>query len=131
MLQTSPMLTEEELAESVNRIKQTIKWFPGIVLGFPQRQIGKTEAVLELIHESDPAAAFYYAPSLTLMNIAKGRYYKRYPDEDIYPRFIISPYQVHGYMGPIYVDEWWLLDKADQKELLKTGRVVCRIGTEY
>lgn len=133
MLQSSLTiaLTEEELTESTKRIKYMIKWFPGLMLGFPHRHVGKTAAVLELIHETEHAAAFYYAPSLCLANLAKSRYYKLYPSEESYPHFVIGPHQVRGYAWPIYVDEWWLLDESDQNELLGTGRVVCRIGTEY
>jgi hypothetical protein len=113
---------------STGRIKTTIRWFPGILLGL-KRQVGKTQAVLELIHEEHEGRAVIFSPSKEFSEIAKRRYEGMYP-QDTKALFACTTTHLRGFRFPVYVDEWWVLPRETRVDLMNTGLVVCRIGTE-
>jgi hypothetical protein len=116
------------IEESVNRIKQTVNWFPGLLLGL-ERQCGKSRAILELVREKHSGDAFIFSPNQMLSRLMSNRYRDLYP-KTVQPPCISDTKFVRGSMWPIYVDEWWMLQRRMQEELMETGRVVCRLGTE-
>ena len=117
------------IEESVNRIKQTVNWFPGLLLGL-ERQCGKSRAILELVHEKHAGNAFIFSPRPELAAWMKVCYRNLFPHSNqACQAFLLN--HVGKSDWPIYIDEWWLLAKNTQKALVKTGRVVCRLGTEW
>lgn len=123
------MPTEIEKVSVVEHIKQTIRWFPGVILGL-KRQVGKTTALLQVIHDEYQGAAIYYAPSPFQREYAQWRYRGMYPDA-VEPIFVCEVDETKGHNAPILVDEWWFVLKPEQRKLIATGRVVARIGTEF
>jgi hypothetical protein len=123
-------MDSEEMIVSVERIKQTIRWFPGLSLGL-KRRVGKTTAILEVIHEDYGGHAIVFSPNTTLSRNTEKMYREKYPTANCLPNFISLVQQVRGLDLPIFVDEWWNIPVNDRRNLAITGRVVCRIGTEY
>jgi hypothetical protein len=122
-------LTAEEIELGSARIKQTVRWFPGVLLGL-KRQIGKTRAIIELVHEDYAGLAVIFSPNKNMSEYVEYWYKAKYP-RDPQPVFSSNVRELSGFDGPIYVDEWFSLKEKDQMILLATGRVVCRIGTEF
>lgn len=118
-----------DLAESVAHIKKTMEIYPGLLLGLP-RQVGKTQAILEIIHDVHEGEAIYFCPTRLIQDISYSRYRDLYPDDCI-PLFTSDPYYCRGTDTPIYVDEWWMISASRQDELRGfNNRIKCRIGTD-
>ncbi len=119
----------ENIKLSIIRIKQTLRWFPGLVLGLG-RQVGKTQAILEVIHDDFHGEGYVYSMNQTLSAACRLRYKDMYPN-DPQPVFVSSPSHVRGNPRNIWADEWWGIPIPDRRDLLATGRVMARIGTEF
>lgn len=117
-----------EYQDSEDHIKRVFRIFPGAVLGV-KRRVGKTTALLQLIHEQYSGMATLYSPTQRQSERAGERYREMYPEDQL-PRFIVDAKEARGYDNPILVDEWWFVRKPEQRELMGTRRVIARIGTE-
>jgi hypothetical protein len=118
----------EQMEMSVAWIKQTIRWFPGVLLGL-KRKVGKTRAILELVHEEHGGRAVVFSLNADMSQYARNWYRELYP-HDSQPAFVCTVYQLSGSKEPIYVDEWFHVATKEQVSLVDTGRVICRIGTD-
>lgn len=126
-----------DLTNLVMRIKLGIRWFPRTILDV-ERRAGKTTAILELIHEQHEGKAVYVAHNQRMAESGRYYYAQKYsatPDRIERPVFISGfdvDRKLRGYeydTWPIYVDEWWLFDEREQREVMDTLRVVGRVGT--
>jgi hypothetical protein len=113
----------------VERIKTTMRWFPGLVLGLG-RQVGKTSALLEMIHDDHNGQGTVYAMNQSMALYAKQMYKDKYPDEPV-PNFVSQTEKVRGRSDPIFVDDWWNIPTEDRRNLIGNGRLAARIGTEF
>jgi hypothetical protein len=48
-----------------------------------------------------------------------------------YPSFVSQVNMVRGRSDNIYADEWWHIPAEDRRNLIGTGRLAARIGTEF
>jgi hypothetical protein len=119
----------KSMEESVGRIKQTLRWFPGIVLGL-KRRVGKTSALLEVIHDDHKGEATVYCTNRSMEMYSRNFYKEKYPKERV-PNFASQVSRVRGQSDPIFADEWWYIPTEDRRQLLGTGRLAARIGTEF
>lgn len=124
---TFTMATTIEL--NVARIKSVLRWFPGLVLGL-NRQVGKTSAVLEVIHDDHEGQATVFCMNNEMREHTRRMYKDKYPNEQV-PNFVSSTEKVQGRNDPIFADEWWCIPAEQRRDLLGTGRLVARIGTEF
>ena len=85
-----------------------------LILG--DRQIGKTEALMEVIHEDHKGEAVVVLPTDTLRDIFKDRYHKKYPDD---PIPITDPPHIagRGRSLPMYADVLSLFPEANRQHL--------------
>lgn len=117
------------MRQNVDRIKQTLRWFPGVVLGLG-RQVGKTSALLEVIHDDFNGDATVFSPNIRMSDYAKNKYMEKYPNERV-PEFSSHERAIRGKMNPVFADEWWFITPEERRDLIATGRLVARIGTEF
>jgi hypothetical protein len=119
----------EEMEMYVARIKQVAEWFPGVTLGLPRR-VGKTKALLQIIHEKHGGNAAIISPSEMLSEGLYLRYREAYP-HDTMPLFTSDPMWLRGKESrPIYVDEPWSMSESKRQALGNLGwPVLARIGT--
>ena len=118
----------ETLAASIAAIKRDILASPGILLDC-KRQVGKTTAILELIHDEHQGRAAYVTFRSELADHAKHQYLKRWPQGEL-PFFTSDPEKLRGLLLPIYVDEWWMLFEQQRDRLIDFGGLVrARVGT--
>lgn len=120
----------ENMREHVEHIKQTLRWFPGLVFGLPGRQIGKTTALLEVIHEDHKGEATVYCMNQTMALNTKQMYKDKFPGEQV-PSFTSQVDRVRGRSDPIFADDWWNIPTADRRNLIGTMRLKARIGQEF
>lgn len=114
-----------KIKDNIQKIKQTVDWFPGVVLGLG-RQCGKTSAILEMVHEDCGGDAFVISPTSQMSDMAK----HRYGSLSGKPKFISNPLEARGSNWAIYVDEWWMLSEKSQHEVEgMLDRVICRLGS--
>lgn len=119
----------ENIRESVSHIKQTLRWFPGLVLGLG-RQVGKTSALLEVIHDDLDGFGTVYSVNHSMSLYAKQMYIDKYGKEKV-PNFVSQTEKVRGRSDNIFADEWWHIPTQDRRTLIGTGRLAARIGTEF
>lgn len=119
----------QSMKESVDRIKQTLRWFPNCLLGL-QRRIGKTSAILEIIHEDHDGNGTVFCMNAAMAAYAKQMYRDKYPNDPV-PNFTNNTQRVVGRSDPIFADEWWDIPASDRRHLIATGRLKARIGTEF
>ena len=117
------------MRQSVDRIKQTLRWFPGVVLGLG-RQVGKTSALLEVIHDDFDGYGTVYSMSDAMRRCAKQMYIDKYGNKKL-PSFVSGTKNVRGRSDFIFADEWWHIPAQDRRNLIATGRLAARIGTEF
>ena len=120
----------EALAATTAAIKRDILASPGILLDC-KRQVGKTTAILELIHDQHQGRAAYGTFRSDLALMARGTYFRRWPQGES-PLFTSDPEKLRGWLLPIYVDEWWLMSEQQQDKLSAIdfgGLVRARVGT--
>src|ERR1700744_2924126 len=86
-----------DLTESIRRIKQTVEWFPGLVLGL-DRRVGKTTAILQMLGEHHRAQAFYFCPNQNHVTQALHDWGGESIPElrDKMPRFVCEPMLLRG-----------------------------------
>jgi hypothetical protein len=120
----------ENFKLNFERIKTTLRWFPGVLLGLPGRQIGKTSALLEVIHDDHQGRATLYGFNQSAALYAKQMYKDKYPDEPV-PNFVSQTEKVRGRSDHIFADDWWNIPTEDRRNLIVTGRLAARIGTEF
>jgi len=113
--------------ENVKRIIQVMEWFPGCTLGLP-RQVGKTEAIIRMVHDEDGLAAIV-TPRACMADEILGRYAKMYPGERV-PLVTSNVTSLRGQLLKVFVDEPWFFREEDMKQLGGIrGKIVGRIGT--
>jgi hypothetical protein len=122
-------MEQEEMEMSMSRIKQIIEWFPGVTLGVA-RQIGKTEAIIQIIHEKHGGNAAVISPSEMLSEGIYRRYREAYPN-DTTPLFTSDPMWLRGKESrPVYVDEPWFMSESKRQAIANLRwPVMARIGT--
>lgn len=118
----------EPIEEGCHRIKLVMNWFPGTLHSF-LRRTGKTTAILETIREKYNGDAIYFCADVQSADNAKRMYRKLFPDGTLMTATLVD--HVKGMSQHIFVDEWWLLERDVKRDLMHTGRVVARIGTEF
>ena len=120
----------EALAATTAAIKRDILASPGILLDC-KRQVGKTTAILELIHDQHQGRAAYVTFKRDLALMARGTYFRRWPQGES-PLFTSDPEKLRGRLLPIYVDEWWLLSSGHMHDLAASvadSQIVAMVGT--
>ena len=117
------------MRQNVDRIKQTLRWFPGVVLGL-DRRVGKTQAILEVIHDDFGGHGTVYSMNRSMALYSKQMYKDKYPGEDT-PNFVAQTEKVRGRSDPIFADDWWNIPSQDRRNLIGTCRLAARIGTEF
>ena len=80
------------------------------------RAIGKTEALIDVIHEDHQGQAVVVLPTNTLREIFKCRYHKKYPNDPI-PRIDPPHIAGRGMSWPIYADVLQLFPAVDRNKL--------------
>ena len=63
---------------TIARIKQVMDWFPGVTLSI-DRRLGKTEAIMQQIHEKHGGRAVYMAKGQLMFDLFRDRYQQAYP----------------------------------------------------
>jgi hypothetical protein len=124
-------MKESEMS-NVSILKSTIRRFPGITIGGLKRQIGKTQTILELIHEDHGGAAWYFTFNRRLCEVARMRYQEMYGHQLLLP-YAYAPEQMNGSNWPVYVDEYQRVGEAYTAKLIDaqaTRPLLCRIGTD-
>lgn len=113
----------------VARIKQVAEWFPGVTLGLPRR-VGKTEALIQIVHDKHRGNAAIISPSEILSEGIYRRYREAYPDDTI-PICTSDPMFLRGNEArPVYVDEPWFMSESKRQAIGNLGwPVLARIGT--
>jgi hypothetical protein len=122
-------MDREEMELGVARIKQVIEWFPGVTLGV-RRQVGKTEAIMQIIHEKHGGNAAVISPSEMLSEGIYRRYREAYPN-DTMPLFTSDPMRLRGEESrPVYIDEPWFMSESKRRAIGDLNwPVMARIGT--
>lgn len=115
--------------EGVDLLKAMIRKFPGVLIGV-HRQVGKTQAIMELIHEDCAGRAQVCCINARLADIMKDRYRSMYPN-DSQPQFIVRSEQSRGGGRKIFADDWFDLTSQDRRQYLASPDLACRIGTEF
>lgn len=118
------------------RIKMGVRWFPRTIFSTP-RKSGKTTALLEIIYEDHGGQAIYFCQSAQSAADAAHRYAKMFHvHKSEFPLFHHDAKTLESAVGgrgilPIYVDEWWAIDRAQQDILAYCGVIRGRVGTEF
>lgn len=119
------------IAENIKRIKQVVEWFPGSTL-VTGRQVGKTKAIAEMIHENHDGMAVFFGFNQITCGIF-GSYYEAIYPEDHQPICITTMRDLRGRkeaMWPMYVDEWFLLSDETKRQVEDhLGTIMLRIGS--
>jgi len=120
----------EELS-NVSILKSTIRRFPGIIIGGLHRQIGKTTAILELIHEDHRGQAWYFCQNEQARRHAILLYRQMYGFETFYSATMVE--MLGGSLDwPVYVDEWESIPTITREKLICNrirNPIFCRIGS--
>lgn len=114
--------------EGVDLLKAMIRHFPGVLIGV-QRQIGKTQAIMELVHEDHKGNAQIACMSQRMAELLRLRYRESFTSE-YQPSFITTARQAIGTGRPLYADEWWAIPSENRRELMASTMLQCRIGTD-
>ena len=124
-------MENEELVVSTARIKQVMDWFPGVTLGIGRR-LGKTEAIMQIIHEKHGGNAAVISPSEVLSEGIYRRYMEAYPDDTV-PLFTSDPMWLRGKKSRmVYVDEPWFMSESKRQAIANLQwPVMARIGTSF
>jgi predicted GNAT superfamily acetyltransferase len=97
------LATNKESAKSILRKHE---WVEG------DRRIGKTEALIEVIHEDHQGNAVVVYPSAELGEMFKRRYHEKYPHDPI-PSVQNARNAGRGETRPIYADVYWRFTDQD------------------
>jgi hypothetical protein len=87
-----------------------------------ERRSGKTEALLNIIHDKYYGSAIFVSHNKRLSDLNKNRYVEKYP-EDITPLFISASnsQSARGQDRAIFCDEWFLFEEKSKQELRRIG----------
>lgn len=110
-----------------------------------ERQTGKTTALLTAMERNDHGRAIVVAMSTRMAQELRYRWEREphnirflgsshSPKAEPYPRFVSGDTEsilraLEGNPHPVYVDEWWMLPKRIQVELIESGRIKAAVGT--
>ena len=116
---------------TIARIKQVMDWFPGVTLGI-DRRLGKTEAIMQLIHEKHGGRAVYMAHNQQMFDLFRSRYSEAYPG-DPWPLMTNDPDMLQGKKPmPIYVDEPWMFKPEMLGRIKRCGwPIAAMVGTNF
>lgn len=99
---------------------------------FP-RQTGKSEALLEFIHDEHSGEAIVICMNSDMAHVMIWRYQKKYPGENV-PSFCTgesAENNIRGNSKPVYLEEPHLLPGRAVREAINSGRLAGGVGSQY
>ena len=81
------------------------------------RAIGKTEALMEVIHEDHQGNVILVAPTVLLGEVFKNRYRQKFPDDPI-PKIENPRIAGRGESKPVYADVLALFSESERQDLM-------------